>query len=225
MLDKLFAVVLAFATLIVHVESAADPMEYPACPQRHQPEFYCCSTSATNREVFTKFKRPSGGNYEVDYAAGWAQSRQVNFPYTRYTPDTPSFSYNDPSSVCRVQTIVVDSVTGELQQQLQCGSENASLAEDSQDATVFWTSPTNPRNNNASFPVGADCVSLMLDDGSVDADGRTSCFSDSSTEGFRFTSFVEAPLAFVYFVYVTFFGLLVAWNFHRKALRRKNCYM
>ncbi|KAF1787865.1 hypothetical protein GQ600_13155 [Phytophthora cactorum] len=106
-------IVFVFA-FIVGVDAAANPMDYPACPQRHQPEFYCCSTSSTTREVYTKFHRPTGGSYEDDYKTGWALPRQVNFPYVRYTPDSPIFTYDDPESVCRIQTVVVDFQTGEL---------------------------------------------------------------------------------------------------------------
>jgi predicted P-type ATPase len=223
MQDKV-TVLLAFAATIGVVEAAADPMDYPACPQRHRPEFYCCSMSATTREVFTKFHRPSGGSYEQDYALGWGQPRQVNFPYVRYTPDTPSFAYDEPASVCRIQTVVADPETGELEQRLQCGAENASLVEDSQDASVFWTSPSNPRNNNASFPVGAHCVSLMLDDGSVDEDSKTSCVSEKTVENFQFTSFVEPPLLVVYLVYLACFALLAWWNVHRLLVHRRNSH-
>ncbi|KAE8999169.1 putative cation-transporting ATPase 13A3 [Phytophthora rubi] len=224
MSDKLSAVVVIFA-IVQSVDGAANPMDYAACPQRHQPEYFCCSTSASTREVFTKFRRPVGGSYEADYEAGWAQPRQVNFPYARYTPVTPAFSYDDPASICRMQTVVIDSETGELQQTLQCGGENASLVEDSQDASVFWTSPSNPRNNNASFPVGAQYVSLMLEDGSVDDDSKSACTSDQRVESFQFTSFVEAPLVAVYVVYLTCFVLLSWWHFHRHTVYRKNCAM
>ncbi|KAG6618629.1 P-type ATPase (P-ATPase) [Phytophthora cinnamomi] len=225
--DKLVAVavVLALAAIVTTVDGAANPMDYPACPQRHQPEYFCCSTSTSTREVFTKFRRPTGGSYEEDYQAGWAQARQVNFPYVRYTPDTPSYLYDDPASICRMQTVVIDSETGELQQTLQCGGDNVSLVEDSQDSSVFWTSPSNPRNNNASFPVGAQCVSLMLADGSVDEDSKSACVNDRLLGGFQFTSFVEAPLVVVYLVYLTCFALLVWWNFHRHVIFRNSCLM
>ncbi|GMF34884.1 unnamed protein product [Phytophthora fragariaefolia] len=217
------AVLFALMATVTSVHGAANPMDYPACPQRHQPEFFCCSTSASTREVYTKFRRPTGGSYEKEYQAGWAQPRQVNFPYMRYTPDTPSFSYNDPASICRVQTVVTDSETGELQQTLQCGGDNASLVENSQDVSVFWTSPSNPRNNNASFPVGARCVSLMLADGGVDEDSKNACTNDHVLGGFQFTSFVEAPLVVVYLVYLTCFVLLARWSFHRQVIYRNNC--
>ncbi|KAG1712860.1 hypothetical protein DVH05_000595 [Phytophthora capsici] len=194
-------------------------MAYPACPERHQPEFYCCSTSPSSREVYTKFRRPIGGDYEEDYRLGWNEPRQVNFPYVRYTPDTPIFTYDDPETVCRMQTVVIDFKTGELQQKLQCGRENSSLVADSRDDSVFWTSPTNPRNNNASFPIGAHCESLMLADGSVDEDRKISCVSDRQRGDFQFTTFSEPPLVAVYFVYLICFVLLAWWNIHR----RKNC--
>ncbi|KAH7460029.1 Gamma-butyrobetaine dioxygenase [Phytophthora ramorum] len=219
---ELTAIAIVFA-LMVSVEAAPDPMDYPACPQRHHPDFYCCTTSSSTREVFTRFTRPVGGSYEADYAVGWAQPRQVNFPYARYTPDTPTFTYEDPEAVCRLQTVVVDALTGEIQQKLQCGSENASMVEDSRDATVFWTSPSNPRNNNASFPVGAQCVSLMLDDGSVDEDSKAACVSESLLGDFQFTSFMEPSLVLVYLVYLACFALLAWWNFHSSAIHHKNC--
>ncbi|KAG2774185.1 putative cation-transporting ATPase 13A3 [Phytophthora cactorum] len=215
-------IVFVFA-FIVGVDAAANPMDYPACPQRHQPEFYCCSTSSTTREVYTKFHRPTGGSYEDDYKTGWALPRQVNFPYVRYTPDSPIFTYDDPESVCRIQTVVVDFQTGELQQKLQCGSENSSLTENSQDASIFWTSPSNPRNNNASFPIGANCVSLMLADGSLDEEKKKICKSDPQDENFQFTNFGEPPLIGVYFVYLVCFALLAYWNVHRRMIYRRNC--
>ncbi|ETP11523.1 hypothetical protein F441_12937 [Phytophthora nicotianae CJ01A1] len=220
---ELLVLIFTLVVTLVGVDAAANPMGYPACPQHHQPEFYCCSTSSTTREVYTKFHRPTGGSYEDDYKTGWAQPRQVNFPYVRYSPDSPVFTYTDAKSVCRIQSVVIDFQTGKLQQNLQCSSENASLVEDSQDASIFWTSPSNPRNNNASFPIGAQCISLMLSDGSVDEEKNNSCKSDQKDEHFQITNFGEPPLVGVYFVYLVCFALLTFWNFHRQMIYRKNC--
>ncbi|OWZ18491.1 P-type ATPase (P-ATPase) [Phytophthora megakarya] len=232
MLDKLILIVLTFVVLAPNTDAAANPMDYPACPQRHQPEYFCCTISnstrevyTNTREVYTKFRRPEGGSYEGDYKTGWNKLRQVNFPYVRYTPDTPSYAYDDPKSVCRVQTVVMDFKTGELQQKLQCGSENASLVKDSQDPTVFWTSPSNPKNNNASFPVGAHCASLMLIDGSVDEEKKNLCVNDQPVDNFQFTTFGEPQLVAVYFVYLICCALLAWWNFQRHAICYSKCVM
>ncbi|KAG6620920.1 P-type ATPase (P-ATPase) Superfamily [Phytophthora cinnamomi] len=148
---------------------AANQMNFAACPVRHSPQYYCCEYSETTKVLYTRYNRPSGGGYESYYVDGWNKQRQVNYPYTMYHPNTQEFYYDEPSTVCRVQA-VANTQTGELTEQLQCADSNSSLAADSQDSTVFWTYAANVRNNNASFPVGANCYSLMLRDGTVDAE-------------------------------------------------------
>ncbi|KAG3064115.1 hypothetical protein PI124_g22450, partial [Phytophthora idaei] len=97
------------------------------------------------------------------------------------------------------------------QQELQCANTNSSLATASQDSTVFWTYPANVRINNAPFPVGANCYSLMLCDGSVDSDLKATCVSTSTSTTPRFTTYTETPLVVIYLLYLAFFVVLGGW--------------
>ncbi|KAI9918223.1 hypothetical protein PsorP6_011522 [Peronosclerospora sorghi] len=212
----------AFAPLQLANAAAADQMDYAACPVRHRPEYYCCEYSSTTKVKYTRFNRPAGGDYEPYYVEGWRQARQVNFPYTMYHPDTPTFYYDQPDTICRVQAILANSETGKLSETLQCANtNNASLAAASRDSTVFWTYEANVRNNNATFPVGARCYSLMQADGSVDEALRTACASTSTSTTPRFTTFTETPLVAIYLAYLAFFGILGGWvvykNWHQSA--------
>eukprot|EP00644_Phytophthora_capsici_P009376 jgi/Phyca11/106905/e_gw1.13.445.1 len=56
-------------------------MDFAACPVRHAPEYYCCEYSETTKVIYTKYNRPSGGDYESYYVDGWNKQRQVNYPY------------------------------------------------------------------------------------------------------------------------------------------------
>lgn len=198
--------------------ASSDPLNYAACPERHHPEFYCCEIAEGVRELFTKFNRPRGGDYEKEYERGWNTMRQVNFPYEKYTPSSPPFYYNDSATVCRVQSIVVNRTSAAIDQELQCTTTNTSLALDSLDSTVFWTSRVSPRNSNASFPVGARCYSLMLLDGSVNTVEKDACVSSSVQEPYRFASFVESELVAVYALYLLCFLFLFVWSaFKRQA--------
>ncbi|GMF09721.1 unnamed protein product [Phytophthora lilii] len=73
--------------------------------------------------------------------------------------------------------------------------------------------------------VVAECVSLMLADGSIDEESKTACTSDKLSEVFQFTTFVEAPIVLVYLVYLACFALLAWWNVHRHAVYQKKCSM
>ncbi|KAE8895609.1 putative cation-transporting ATPase 13A3 [Phytophthora fragariae] len=201
--------------------AAANQMDFAACPVRHSPEYYCCEYSETTKVLYTKYNRPSGGGYESYYVDGWNKQRQVNYPYTMYHPSTQAFYYNEPNTMCRVQD-VVNTETGELTEQLQCADTNSSLAADSQDSTVFWTYAANVRNNNASFPVGAQCYSIMLRDGMVDADIKEACTSQSTTSTPRFTTFTETPLVIIYLLYLLFFIILGSWTVFKSYKQKAN---
>ncbi|OWZ08742.1 P-type ATPase (P-ATPase), partial [Phytophthora megakarya] len=210
----------AFAPVQVRA-AAADQMDFAACPVRHTPEYYCCEYTSTNKVLYTKFNRPAGGDYESYYVDGWNKQRQVNYPYTMYHPDTQEFYYDEPNSICRVQA-VVNSATGELTEQLQCADANSSLATASQDSTVFWTYAANVRNNNATFPVGARCYTLMLRDGSVDTDLKDACTASSSSVEPRYTTFTETPLLVIYLLYVAFFIILAGWALYKNYMQNGN---
>ncbi|ETI31700.1 hypothetical protein F443_21362 [Phytophthora nicotianae P1569] len=214
---------LALATLApvqVH-SSSANQMDFAACPIRHSPEYYCCEYSETTKVLYTKYNRPSGGDYESYYIDGWNKQRQVNFPYVMYHPQTPKFYYNDPSTICRVQA-VANTETDELTEELQCADTNSSLVAASQDSTVFWTYSANVRNNNASFPVGATCYSIMLRDGSVDSDLKAACVSASTSTTPRFTTYTETPLVVIYLLYLAFFVLLGGWTGYKTYMQTTN---
>ncbi|POM77397.1 P-type ATPase (P-ATPase) Superfamily, partial [Phytophthora palmivora] len=196
-------------------------MDFAACPVRHTPEYYCCEYSETTKVLYTKYNRPSGGDYESYYIDGWNKQRQVNFPYTMYHPTTQEFYYDEPNSICRVQA-VANTETGELSEKLQCADTNSSLATDSQDSTVFWTYAANVRNNNATFPVGATCYSIMLRDGTVDTDLQDACTTTSSTVEPRFTTFTETPLVIIYLLYLAFFIILGGWTGYKNYTQNAN---
>ncbi|KAH7488979.1 Polyamine-transporting ATPase 13A2 [Phytophthora ramorum] len=201
--------------------AAADQMDFAACPVRHSPQYYCCEYSESTKVLYTKFNRPSGGDYESYYVDGWNKQRQVNFPYTMYHPSTPTFYYDDPSTMCRVHA-VANTETGELTEELQCTDTNSSLVEASQDSSVFWTYAANVRNNNATFPVGANCYSLMLRDGTVDSELQDACTSASTTTEPRFTTYTEAPLVVIYLLYLAFFVVLGGWAVYKNYMQNKN---
>ncbi|POM68084.1 P-type ATPase (P-ATPase) Superfamily, partial [Phytophthora palmivora] len=196
-------------------------MDFAACPIRHSPEYYCCEYSETTKVLYTKYNRPSGGDYESYYIDGWNKQRQVNFPYVMYHPQTPKFYYNNPNSICRVQA-VANTETGELSEELQCADTNSSLATDSQDSTVFWTYSANVRNNNATFPVGANCYSIMLRDGSMDSNLKAACTSSSTSTTPRFTTYTETPLIIIYLLYLAFFVVLGGWTVYKNFLQKTN---
>ncbi|RLN38432.1 hypothetical protein BBJ28_00002064 [Nothophytophthora sp. Chile5] len=211
----------ALPTNLVQAEQA-NQLDFAACPASHNPEFYCCKYSETSMEVYTKYNRPTGDAYEEDYRKGWNEGRRVNYPYHKFTPDSPTFYYNEPNTVCRMQVIVTDFELGTKSYELQCANSNATLAEDSRDATVFWTSPTNARNNNASFPLGAQCSSLMDSDGQVDATAKAACASASSSVTPQFTTYGEGKLLLVYFLYLAVFVFIGLWMTYKQLLQTQN---
>ncbi|CAI5741640.1 unnamed protein product [Hyaloperonospora brassicae] len=221
--SSVVAVVVALTAAVVQQvhAAAAHQMDFAACPVRHRPEYYCCEYSETTRELFTKYNRPTGGAFESYYVTGWAAQRQVNFPYTMYHPSTQKFYYDKPDTICRVQAIV-DTATGALTEALQCADTNASLAAASQDSTVYWNYADNVRNNNASFPIGARCYSLMEADGSVNTDQKAACKSLSTVSDARFTTFHETPLVIIYLLYLAFFLVLGSWVAFKKVHETTN---
>ncbi|GMF15987.1 unnamed protein product [Phytophthora lilii] len=214
-------VVLATLAPVQVNAAAANQMDFAACPVRHTPEYYCCEYSETTKVLYTKYNRPAGGDFESYYVDGWSKERQVNFPYVMYHPSTQEFYYDKPDTVCRVQA-VADTKTGKLTEELQCADTNSSLAAASQDSTVFWTYAANVRNNNATFPVGATCYSLMLRDGTVDSDLKDACMSTSTTATPRFTTFTETPLVIIYLLYLAFFVVLGGWTVYKNYMQKTN---
>ncbi|KAL3670651.1 hypothetical protein V7S43_003841 [Phytophthora oleae] len=208
-------------TVLVLAEQA-NQLDFAACPVRHSPDYYCCKYSETTMEIYTKFNRPTGGAYDSFYRKGWNEGRRVNYPYHKFTPDSPTYYYDDPNSVCRMQVKVTDFSTVTMMYELQCASSNATLQADSQDSTVFWTSPSNSRNNNASFPVGAQCSSLMTVDGLVNATAKALCASVSTTVTPQFTTYREDKLLLVYLLYVAVFVLIGLWVAYKNVLQARN---
>lgn len=218
------------------VAATMDQSAYPACAMNHEPIYYCCAypsaslPGTTEKELFTRFNKPRGEALASFFDEGWKKPRQVNFPTVEFSPDSPKFDYNDPEAVCRIQRIVFSD--GTSKEELQCGTKtpiddskdgtiitNASVAENSQDASVFWTSRTNPHNNNASFPIGATCTSLMTQPGGkVDEAAKSACVAQSTSTKPRFTTFTEAPLLIVFIIYAVFAALMLLWWPLRSAL-------
>ncbi|TYZ66974.1 hypothetical protein PybrP1_000300 [[Pythium] brassicae (nom. inval.)] len=205
--------------------------DFPACAVNHNPLYYCCEfpaiasdgSQSTEKELFTRFQKPQGGAYSSFYDAGWSKLRQVSFPVAQFSPDSPEFDYNDPNAVCRIQRIVF--ADGTSKQELQCGAKtaiknsyggtivtNTSVASTARDASVFWTSRTNLRNNNASFPIGATCKSLMtLPGGKVDDAAKAACRPTSTSATPRYTTYSDGPVLLVFIVYGLFAVLLLLW--------------
>lgn len=231
--------VLKWAPLALGVGLATAMMDqsgYPACAVNHGPVYYCCEYASsstpgtTEKELFTRFNKPQGEALTSFFDEGWKKPRQVNFPTVEFSPDSPKFDYNDPEAVCRIQRIVFSD--GTSKQELQCGTKtaiddskdgaivtNASVADNSRDAMVFWTSRTNPHNNNASFPIGATCTSLMTKlGGKVDEAAKSACVAQSTPSKPQFTSFTEAPILIVFIVYAVFAALMLLWWPLRSAL-------
>ncbi|DAZ98785.1 TPA: hypothetical protein N0F65_004001 [Lagenidium giganteum] len=204
--------------------ASSNQARYPACPVNHDPLYFCCEydDGATKvKELVIRYQRPTGPDLDDAFIAGWRLPRQVNFPHARFSPDTPAFQYDDPSSVCRLQRVVT---SAGLRSQLQCAHDNASIAENSQDANVYWTSTRNERNNNVSFVIGATCMRLSRSDGSVDAQAKAACRSAPPTPVVRFASFTATPLLVIYGFYFAFLVVLGVWWLRRRmavaALRR-----
>ncbi|DAZ99712.1 TPA: LOW QUALITY PROTEIN: hypothetical protein N0F65_000890 [Lagenidium giganteum] len=195
-----------------------DQRVHPGCPSNHAPQYYCCTSGDGKSELFTRYQRPQGGDYESYYADAWKLERRVNFPEVLYTPSTPDFTYDNPDHICRIQTILRSD--GATHQTLQCASDhelhdgiehNASLAKDSRDFNVFWTSTSNPRNNNASFPIGATCVSLMLGRDTVDEAAKKNCFTLPAKSESHIKSFSDCPLLLTYLFYGVWAVGMMLW--------------
>lgn len=219
---------LVLAALPGLVAGTASQLDYPACAINHQPQYYCCDLGApegsdvSNGLVYIRYNKPQGEGYSSYYDEGWEKSRQINYApsgdVSLYAPSTPSYVYGEADKTCRLRDVAVD---GAVVSTLQCTfapsssddiyTQNTSLAEDSQDTSVFWTSTPNPRNNNASLPIGAVCRSLMLDDGTVNTTAQSLCTSASSASVYRFNSFTETPLVVVYAIYALCFASLACW--------------
>lgn len=222
------------ALLLPMAAGTASQADFPACAVNNHPEYYCCQISEVDSYIFTKYYRPDGEAYAKEYEEGWAKSRQINWVPTtqhlsKYKPDSPEYVYGEADKTCRMHFVVVDGAIVETQ---QCTFEpasgddrftyNATLAEDSSDASVYWTFKPNPSNNNASFPIGATCRSLMLPDGSVNSTDQALCTASSFTAVYRFTTFKEAPLVAIYVVYALCIGLLGLWVAYRSANSRSS---
>ncbi|RLN72762.1 hypothetical protein BBJ28_00006295 [Nothophytophthora sp. Chile5] len=219
---------LAVVTLPV-VQGAASQLDYPACAINHSPQYYCCDlgppegSTVSNGLVYIQYNKPQGPGFSSLYDEGWLKSRQVNYDpdgdVSLYAPGTPSYVYGDAAKTCRLHDVAVD---GAVVSTLQCTfapssddsiySQNTSIAADSQDTSVFWTSTPNPRNNNASLPIGAVCTSIMLDDGTVNSTAQGLCASASTASVYRFNSFTETPIVVVYILYGICFVSLACWG-------------
>ncbi|KAG7376334.1 hypothetical protein PHYPSEUDO_013718 [Phytophthora pseudosyringae] len=225
---------LAASLPVALVAGTASQLDYPACAVNHAPQYFCCDlgdpegSDVSNGLVYTRYNKPQGDGYSNYYDEGWEKSRQVNYDpdgdVSLYAPGTPSYVYGEADRTCRLHDVAVD---GAVVSSLQCTfaadsdgmyTQNTSLAEDATDTSVFWTSTPNPRNNNASLPIGAVCRSLMLDDGTVNATAQSLCTSASSASVYRFNSFTETPLVVVYAIYAVCFVSLALWAALRSML-------
>ncbi|KAG2529214.1 hypothetical protein JM18_001728 [Phytophthora kernoviae] len=225
--------VLASISLPGMVSGTASQLDYPACAINHSPQYYCCDLGApegsdvSNGLVYIRYNKPQGDGYSSYYNEGWEKSRQINYDpsgdVSLYAPSTPSYVYGQADETCRLHDVAVN---GAVVSTLQCTfasddsiyTQNTSLAEDSQDTSVFWSSTPNPRNNNASLPIGAVCRSIMMDDGTVNATAQSVCVSGSSASVYRFNSFTETPLVVVYIIYAICFASLAGWAVLRTTL-------
>lgn len=223
--------------LIADVAVAMHSQEsYPACAVNHNPVYFCCKYGTTS-ELYTRYQRPNSSGlaeYDSYFEHGWQRKRQVNFPDAFYAPSSPVFVYTEPDSVCRLRRSV-DQSSGALVDQLQCGPDtiikdfmggqlviNSSLPQSTQNSSIYWTSYTNPRNNNASFPVGALCTSIMdASTGKVNTSAKNECYTASAVPSFRFSTYVEPALLAHYVAYGTFFVMLMLWLPLRSWLGRR----
>ncbi|OWY91875.1 Cation-transporting ATPase, partial [Phytophthora megakarya] len=188
--------VAAVSVPVALVAGTASQLDYPACAINHAPEYFCCDlgspegSDVSNGLVYVRYNKPQGDGFSSYYDEGWHKSRQVNYDpdgdVSLYAPSTPSYVYGEADRTCRLHDIAVN---GAVVSTLQCTfaasgddsiyTQNTSLAQDSTDTTVFWSSTPNPRNNNASLPIGAVCRSIMLDDGTVNTTAQSLCTSAS----------------------------------------------
>lgn len=196
---------LLFSSWTLIQAKTADPTAFPACPVNHSPLYFCCQYDQDTQHVFTRYLLPE--EFDV-WKQGWAQSRQINFPYAKYSPDTPSFQYTDPSTICRIQARVDGN--GEIVEKIQCAAENATLLEDSRRSNEFWTFPKNARNNNATCPEGRPFFSLMKD-GKLDLEAKARCVSATQAATASFITLTEAPLVLVYLIYGIGLAMIALW--------------
>jgi predicted P-type ATPase len=232
---RAFSLLALAAAVPAVVQATASQLDFPACAINHAPEYYCCDlgtpegAEVPNSLLYVKYNKPQGDGYSHFYDEGWTKSRQVNWvaegDLSMYAPDAPSYVYGNAAKTCRMHSVAV---AGDVVQTMQCTfapsegddrfTQNTSLAADSQDTSVYWTSTPNPRNNNASLPIGAVCTSLMLADGTVNATAQGLCTSASGASVYRFTTFTESPLVAFYALYSAVFVLLAFWFVIRAAV-------
>ncbi|KAG2763661.1 hypothetical protein JG687_00002421 [Phytophthora cactorum] len=227
MLMRATSVLAAVSLPVALVSGTASQLDYPACAINHSPQYYCCDlgtpegSDVSNGLVYVRYNKPQGDGFSSYYDEGWQKSRQINYDpdgdVSLYAPSTPSYVYGEADKTCRLHDVAVN---GAVVTTLQCTFaannddiyiQNTSLAEDSTDTSVFWSSTPNPRNNNASLPIGAVCRSIMLDDGTVNTTAQSLCTSASSPPVYRFNSFTETPLVVVYAIYAVCFISLACW--------------
>ncbi|CCI41369.1 unnamed protein product [Albugo candida] len=189
--------------------------EYPACPIHHNPEYWCCEYTPTIRLLYTKYTRPHGGEYGIYYKHGWNLPRRVDYPHKMYTPLTPTFRYTNSSHLCRLSSIFQSD--GTLNHTMQCTFPtaafiyNQSLAQNSNQPSEYWTSPQNPRNNNASFPLNAKCFSLMQPDGTLRITAKKECVFSPPPRHYRYSNMYAPPLTALYVFLIAAIALVCTW--------------
>ncbi|GAB9464811.1 hypothetical protein Gpo141_00002237 [Globisporangium polare] len=225
---------LASAVALASLAAATHPQtDYAACPINHAPTYYCCDLgTAKGAEkptvaLYIKYNRPAGGKYESYYEEGWKKSRQINWvpsdmKLSMYRPDSPSYVYGDKADTCRLQAVAKG---GDVTLSQQCTfapwagdkrfTQNTTLDDGTEGATVFWWSKSNPKNNNAMLPEGAVC-------NLIDADKQDTCSNGFGTGHYRFTTFKETAFIFLYTIYAVCFGLLILWGLLRVATSTAN---
>jgi predicted P-type ATPase len=213
------AVGAALATLT----RATDPQSiYPACPINSVGTTTFCCDYGGDKAIYTSFKRPTGGDYGKFYEEGWKKARQINWVkppdvVSMYKPDAPEFVFGDKQKTCRM---VMIANKGKLDlPEMQCNFVdkrvvlNTSLVSDADfDAAIYLTTKANPRNNNASFPLGASCVPITSDE------QRKNCTSGGFNDKYYYTTGKETELVVLYVLYAVFFGVLLLWTLARMML-------
>ncbi|KAF1777064.1 P-type ATPase, cytoplasmic domain N [Phytophthora cactorum] len=207
MLMRATSVLAAVSLPVALVSGTASQLDYPACAINHSPQYYCCDlgtpegSDVSNGLVYVAItNRRVMASPATTTKVGKRAARSITTRTGRVAlrPKTPSYVYGEADKTCRLHDVAVNGA-------------NTSLAEDSTDTSVFWSSTPNPRNNNASLPIGAVCRSIMLDDGTVNTTAQSLCTSASSPPVYRFNSFTETPLVVVYAIYAVCFISLACW--------------
>ncbi|TDH67821.1 hypothetical protein CCR75_006788 [Bremia lactucae] len=212
---------------VAQVVGTASQLDYPACAINFSPQYYCCNlgtpigSDESNSLVYVRYQKPQGDSFTHYFNEGWLKSRQINYDpdgsVSLYAPNTPRYVYGDATKTCRLRDIAIN---GTIVSSLQCTfaadnnaiyTQNTSLAVDAMDTSIYWSSTSNPRNNNASLPIGATCRSIMLDDGSVNTTAQSLCTSASGFPFYRFNSFTELPIVILYIIYAIGFISLACW--------------